>query len=134
MYDPIIFSAYSTSGNFGTGSYITGFTGFLTNVGESFKLADGTFKAPRNGIYEFSSSIYAYGVTNTLVMVKNEEQILKFTNWSKDSQTDMTLTFNWITELQKGDQIRLQVSSGSFACGPCGLEYCSCIFNGKYLN
>ena len=131
MYDPIIFSAYSTSGNFGTGSYITGFTGFLTNVGESFKLADGTFKAPRNGIYEFSSSAYTYGVTNTLAIVKNEAQILKFTNWSGDGQADMTLTFNWITELQKGDQIRLQVSSGSFACG---LEYGSCIFNGKYLD
>ena len=133
MYDPIIFSAYSTSGNFGTGSYITGFTGFLTNVGESFKLADGTFKAPRNGIYEFSSSLYAYDVSNTLVVVKNEAQILKFTNWSIDAQADMTLTFNWIIELQKGDQIRLQVSSGTFAC-MFGLEYGSCIFNGKYLN
>ena len=130
MYDPIIFSAYSTSGIFGTGSYITGFTGFLTNVGESFKLADGTFKAPRNGIYEFSSSAYAYDVRSTLAIVKNEAQILKFTNWSIDGQADMTLTFNWITELQKGDQIRLQVSSGSFGCG---LD-CSCIFNGKYLN
>ena len=130
MYDPIIFSAYSTSGNFGTGSYITGFTGFLTNVGESFKLADGTFKAPRNGIYEFSSSAYAYDVRSTLAIVKNEAQILIFKNWSKGSQADMTLTFNWITELQKGDQIRLQVSSGSFGCG---LD-CSCIFNGKYLN
>ena len=132
MYGPIIFSAYADSQIiFNAGDYITGFTKFLTNVGESFTLSDGIFKAPRNGIYEFSSSIYAYGVSNTLVMVKNEEQILKFTNWSKDSQTDMTLTFNWITELQKGDQIRLQVSSGSFACG---LEYGSCIFNGKYLN
>ena len=129
MYDPIIFSAYSTSGNFGTGSYITGFTGFLTNVGESFKLADGTFKAPRNGIYEFSSSAYTYGVTNTLAIVKNEAQILKFTNWSGDGQADMTLTFNWITELQKGDQIRLQVIEGNFDCSSNG----NCIFNGKYL-
>ena len=131
MYGPIIFSAYSTSGDFASGSYITGFAGFLTNIGESFNLADGTFKAPRNGIYEFSSSAYAYDVRSTLAIVKNEAQILKFTNWSKESQADMTLTFNWITELQKGDQIRLQVSSGSFACG---LEYGSCIFNGKYLN
>ena len=131
MYGPIIFSAYSTSGHFASGSYITGFTGFLTNIGESFKLADGTFKAPRNGIYEFSSSAYTYDVRSTLAIVKNEAQILKFTNWSIDGQADMTLTFNWITELQKGDQIRLQVSSGNFVCR---LENCNCIFNGKYLN
>ena len=132
MYGPIIFSAYTDSEiYFHAGDYITGFTKFLTNVGDSFTLSDGIFKAPRNGIYEFSSSLYAYDVSNTLVVVKNEAQILKFTNWSIDAQADMTLTFNWITELQKGDQIRLQVSSGSFACG---LEYGSCIFNGKYLN
>ena len=131
MYDPIIFSAYSTSGNFGTGSYITGFTGFLTNVGESFKLADGTFKAPRNGIYEFSASARGYEINNSLTIVKNEAQILTFFNYSGSNKGDMTLTFNWITELQKGDRIRLQVSSGNFVCR---LENCNCIFNGKYLD
>ena len=125
MYDPIIFSAYSTSGNFGTGSYITGFTGFLTNIGESFKLADGTFKAPRNGIYEFSASARANEISNKLTIVKNEAQILTFHNYSNSNKGDMTLTFNWITELQKGDRIRLQVLDGNFNC--------DCIFNGKFL-
>ena len=130
MYGPVIFSAYSTSGDFTSGSYITGFAGFLTNIGESFNLADGTFKAPRNGIYEFSASVRASEIMNRLTIVKNEAQILTFLNYSGSNKGDMTLTFNWITELQKGDRIRLQVSSGNFRCNS---YYGNCIFNGKFL-
>ena len=130
MYGPIIFSAYSTSGYFGSESYITGFTGFFTNIGESFKLADGTFKAPRNGIYEFSASAQSMNINNRLTIVKNETQILTFFNYSGNEKGHMTLTFNWIIELQKGDRIRLQVSSGNFRCNS---YYGDCIFNGKFL-
>ena len=124
MYDPIIFSAYSTSGNFGTGSYITGFTGFLTNVGESFKLADGTFKAPRNGIYEFSASVSHDHSSDDLAAMKNQEQVLQINLWWAS-----TNGFNWIMELQKGDQVQLQVKAGQFACNAGN----NCIFNGKII-
>ena len=130
MYGPIIFSAYLTSGDFASGSYITGFAGFLTNIGESFNLADGTFKAPRNGIYEFSASAQSMNINNRLTIVKNEAQILTFFNYSGNEKGHMTLTFNCITELQKGDRIRLQVSSGNFRCNS---YYGNCIFNGKFL-
>ena len=124
MYDPIIFSAYSTSGNFGTGSYITGFTGFLTNVGESFKLADGTFKAPRNGIYEFSASVSHDHSSDDLAAMKNQEQVLQINLWWAS-----TNGFNWIMELQKGDQVQLQVKAGQFTCNAGN----NCIFNGKII-
>ena len=129
MYGPIIFSAYSTSGSFASGSYITGFAGFLTNIGESFNLADGTFKAPRNGIYEFSASVRASEIMNRLTIVKNEAQILTFLNYSGSNKGDMLLTFNWIIELQKGDRVHLEVQDGFFICA----EDRYCIFNGKYI-
>ena len=59
MYGPIIFSAYINSHQgFDTGQYISKFNGFQTNFGDSFTLSNGTFRAPRNGIYEFSASAY----------------------------------------------------------------------------
>ena len=134
MYGPIIFSAYTNSyQRFNTGQYISKFNGFLTNFGDSFKLFNGTFRAPRNGIYEFSASAYHQETNdNRLTVVKNDEQILKFLDWYRDGNSgdwDWTLTFNWIMELEKGDEVRLQVDAGYFLCG----ENKNCMFNGKYI-
>ena len=117
--------------NFPTGTYITGFTSFLTNFGDSFTLSDGIFKAPRNGIYEFSASAYhSDPLQNILAVVKNGIIYLRFLDSYQGGagDWDWTLTFNWIMELQKGDQVRLQVEAGNFWC-----IYTNCIFNGKFL-
>ena len=69
---------------------------------------------------------------NRLTVVKNDEQILKFLDWYRDGNSgdwDWTLTFNWIMELEKGDEVRLQVDAGYFLCG----ENKNCMFNGKYI-
>lgn len=134
MYGPIIFSAYSdNSGYFHAGDYITNFTNILTNVGDSFTLSDGIFKASRNGIYEFSASAYHRNPgENRLVVLKNDAKVVKFQDWyirGDGGDWDWTLTFNWIMELQKGDQVRLQVELGAFWCHSEGY----CIFNGKFL-
>ena len=138
MYDPIIFSAYkSTRTVFSSGAYITGFTKFLTNVGfsNSFTLSDGIFKAPRKGIYEFSASVYHWGDgREKLAVVKNGAEFIQFQDYTianTNTPPDFTLTFNWFMELEKGDNVRLQVVAGQFICGGEGAN--NCIFNGKYI-
>ena len=138
MYGPIIFSAHNNPGTaFSAGAYITGFAEFLTNVGDSFTLYNGIFEAPRNGIYEFSTSYYHWDANHDiLAVVKNGAQVLKFVDTSNANyKSDWTLTFNWIMELQKGDKVRLQVVVGTFYCGRRGddVGHYSCIFNGKLL-
>ena len=133
MYGPIIFSAHSMSPTttFTVGQYITGFAEFLTNVGDSFTLTDGIFKAPRNGIYEFSVSLYHRdNNANALAAVKNGAQVVKFQDWLGGTNVDFTLTFNWIMKLQKGDNIQLQVAAGVFYCDS---GNANCIFNGKII-
>ena len=133
MYGPIIFSAYNSHQGFNTRQYISKFNGFQTNFGDSFTLSNGTFRAPRNGIYEFSASAYHQDTNeNRLTVVKNDEQVLKFLDWYRDGNSgdwDWTLSFNWIMELKKGDQVRLQVDDGYFVCE----KNFNCIFNGKYI-
>ena len=136
MYGPIIFSAQiNSTQRFDIGEYISRFTGFLTNFGDSFTLSNGTFRAPRNGIYEFSASAYHQDtIANRLLVVKNEQEIiLKFQDWYNEAiavgDWDWTLTFNWIIELQKGDRVHLEVQDGFFICA----EDRYCIFNGKYI-
>ena len=125
---------------FWSGRYISGFTGFLTNVGDtnSFTLSDGIFKSPRNGIFEFSASVFHWGVegtpNNILAVVKNGVQVLKFVNGVGNPLPDLTLTFNWFMELKKDDKVRLQVVSGVFVCGGYGdTNDNNCIFNGKHI-
>ena len=127
MYGPIVFSTHGmNSTRFDVGQYITGFAEFLINIGDSFTLSDGLFTAPRNGIYEFSISIFHQGDgRNVLAVVRNSEQVVKF----QDTQY-ATLTFNWIMKLQRGDMIQLQVVQGQFYCDN---GNSNCIFNGKIL-
>ena len=111
---------------FKVGQYITGFAEFLINIGDSFTLSDGIFTAPRNGIYEFSASLYGSGHgASVLAVVRNSEQVVKF----QDTQY-ATLTFNWIMKLQRGDKIQLQVVYGTFYCDN---GNANCIFNGKII-
>ena len=129
MYGPIIFSAYKTNGTatFTPGMNITEFTGFLSSDEDAnnFTLSNGIFLAPRNGIYEFSASIYHNkGGANTLAILKNGEEILLIS----DNETG-TNGNNWIIELQKGDQVQLQVKAGQFTCNKGN----NCIFNGKII-
>ena len=132
MYDPIFFSAYKSNGtnDFYAGMSITDFTGFATNVGNAsnFILSSGIFLAPRNGIYEFSASLSfddeTFGYSNDLAVMKNQEQFLQINLWWAS-----TTGFNWIMELQKGDQLQLQVISGHFRCD----TFVNCVFSGKII-
>ena len=128
MYDPIIFTAYKSNGttNFKAGMNISDFTGFLTNVGgaNSFILSSGIFLAPRNGIYEFSASVSHDGDNSDLAVVKNGEQVLQILFYWPSTDG-----FNWIMELQKGDQVQLQVIKGNFRCD----AYVNCLFGGKII-
>ena len=134
MYGPVIFSVL-TSGTFSQGQNFIGFEKFLVNVGDSFSLSDGIFKAQRNGIYEFSASLY-HSTPNydAIAVVKNGSQVVSFGEWQGNDTPgafdDGTLSFSWIMELQKDDKIQLQVERGTFNC-----EFSSpdCIFNGKLL-
>ena len=134
MYDPIFFSAYKNNGtnDFIAGMTINDFTGFATNVGNAsnFILSSGIFLAPRNGIYEFSASLSfdddTFGYSNDLAVMKNQEQFLQINLWTSWVSTN---GFNWIMELQKGDQVQLQVISGHFRRD----TYVNCLFSGKII-
>ena len=133
MYDPIFFSAYKSNGtnDFYAGMTITDFTGFATNVGNAsnFILSSGIFLAPRNGIYEFSASLsfdHTDGYSNDLAVMKNQEQFLQINLWTSWASNN---GFNWIMELQKGDQLQLQVISGHFRCD----TFVNCVFSGKII-
>ena len=74
MYDPIVFSAYKTSGGSVTvGNYLDNFDKFLTNQGNAFVLSDGIFTAQITGAYEFSVSARYYFSSgyNTISVEKN---------------------------------------------------------------
>ena len=117
--------------HFTAGQYITGFKEFLLNIGESFTLSDGIFTAPRNGIYEFSASLHHQDkYSNTLAVVRNSAQVLRFTDFQNGGPSHWALTFNWIMKLQRGDKIQLQVVAGAFYCDNGNLD---CIFNGKII-
>ena len=134
MYGPIVFSTHRMIMNptrFDVGQYITGFAEFLINIGDSFTLSDGIFTAPRNGIYEFSASIYHQangGGGHVLAVVRNSERVLRFRN-GYGAEDDL-LTFNWIMKLQRGDKIQLHVVAGRFYCDN---NHANCIFNGKII-
>ena len=134
MYGPIVFSTHrmiKSPTEFTGGQYITGFAEFLINIGDSFTLSDGLFTAPRNGIYEFSISIFHQGDgRNVLAVVRNSEQVMKFNDHGFGNYMDYTLTFNWIMKLQRGDKIQLQVVEGVFLCDNGNRN---CIFNGKII-
>ena len=117
-----------TPASFGAGQYITGFAEFLINIGDSFTLSDGIFTAPRNGIYEFSASLYGNDGASVLTVVRNSEQVVKFQDALLDNYD--LVTFNWIMKLQRGDKIQLQVVAGQFYCDN---ENANCIFNGKII-
>ena len=53
---------------------------------------------------------------------------MTFRAYTHDNDSD-TLSFSWIMELKKGDQIRLHVTLGHFYCEP----LYACIFDGKFV-
>ena len=132
--DNVIFSAYKNQ-NDGTsvitaGQYLEGFNGFFTNFGSGFMLEYGIFTAGRKGIYEFSVSALhdvLHGGSSVFAVHKNGAQVLSL--YTRDQDSEVTLSFSWIMELQHGDTIRLKVESGRFTCG----SPFNCIFNGKLL-
>ena len=128
--DPIIFSAYKTSGSdiglFGQ-EYIQSYGYFLTDYGHSFDLHRGIFTAPRAGVYEFSTVADKHSYTpgegrSRISVEKNDVTELEFSSYQEP------LSFNWMMELEQGETVRLKVTSGPFECSSDSV----CIFNGKY--
>jgi len=130
--NPIIFSAIKQDTNSGPiteGQYIDGFERYLTNYGKSFDLMSGTFTAPRGGVFEFSATLLS-GFKNPqslMAIEKNHNTDIKFRTTYGNVQN--IASFSWITELEKGDTIRLRVSKGIFYCGT---DY-NCVFTGKFI-
>jgi len=132
MANPILFSAYKTSGgSISSGSYISSYTKFLTNHGNAFSLSTGIFTAPRAGVYEFSSSTYGQGDgAQRIAVQKNNIYELRFDMYLTDQGSHQdNLSFDWIMKLEQGDTVRLKVTDGYFAC----YEFAACVFNGKYI-
>ena len=131
MYDDVIFSAYKRDGTYiHIDEYFEGFGGYLTNIGNNFELSNGTFTAPRNGIYEFSAAAFGYVFEDNsgITIHHNDADVLSFWTYNFD-----TLSFSWIMELKEGDTIRLRNTGGTFYCA-FGTTSPNCIFNGKLIN
>ena len=133
MYEDAIFSAYKNDSTYiETNGYFEGFGGYLTNIGNNFELSNGTFTAPRKGIYEFSAAATGYDNSYSRLTVQhNDADVVSFSTYGNYD----TLSFNWIMDLQQGDTIRLRNTHGRFRCesGVNGYKY-DCIFNGKLIN
>ena len=134
MYDDVIFSAYKADSTYiENGHYFEGFSGYLTNIGNNFELSNGTFTAPRKGIYEFSAAAFGNDSDNysSLTVQHNDANVVSF--WTGADSKHDTLSFNWIMDLQQGDTIRLRNTRGIFYCSA-GVTNYNCIFNGKLIN
>ena len=127
--EPTVFSAIKESGNYAAGQYIEGFTEYLANYGDSFDALSGTFTADRDGVFDFSASFFYSGKKDNRISVnKNGKNEVIFRAYTHDLDHD-TLSFSWIMELNKGDQIRLLVTVGHFYCNS---QY-TCMFDGKFI-
>ena len=127
--NPIVFSAFKTSGNYSHGKYIDGYDGLLTNYGNHFSLSTGIFTAPREGIFEFftTTESHSRGAANYLNVEKNNVKELQFL---KSDDYESPLSLSWMMELKQGDTIRLKSSGGyGFHCTP----KANCLFNGKFI-
>ena len=133
MYDDVIFSAYKADSTYiENGHYFEGFSGYLTNIGNNFELSNGTFTAPRKGIYEFSAAASDnYNTHSSLTVQHNDADVVSF--WTGSGSIYDALSFNWIMELQQGDTVRLKNTGGLFYCGS-GVTNRICIFSGKLIN
>ena len=119
-----------TPSNASSGNYLTGFDGFLTNYGSCFDLVNGIFTPSRQGVYEFSASIFQYSsvvMQNTLIVEKQDTKVLEF--YGDYGSTQDTLSFAWILELKQGETVRLRVGSGEFDAFDNG----NWVFSGKYI-
>ena len=129
MYDDVIFSAYKNDSHdivIDYGNYMEDFNGFLVNFGNGFLLPNGTFTAPRKGIYEFS--VDAHARPNTILTVQcNGANELSFVAYT--SQHTSSMSFSWIMELEQEDTVKLFVKEESVYCDP---SY-NCIFSGKLI-
>ena len=133
MYDDVIFSAYKNdSAYIETNGYFEELSGYLTNIGNNFELSNGTFTAPRKGIYEFSAAATGYDNSySSLTVQHNDADVVSF--WTGPNSLSDTLSFNWILELQQGDTIRLRNTRGTFYCYS-AVTNSNCIFSGKLIN
>lgn len=136
MPNPIIFSAIKQDEDYvpiTEGQSIHGFQRYLTNYGKSFDLMSGTFTAPRGGVFEFSATLlsapYNSPYNNIMAIEKNHDTDIKFRTTYGGDRDQNIASFSWITELEKGDTIRLRVSKGFFYCGT---SY-NCVFTGKFI-
>ena len=130
MYDDVIFSGYKNDSQdivIDYGNYMEDFNGFLVNFGNGFLLPNGTFTAPRKGIYEFSVDAHAYSTNNAVLAVQHNganELSFHIQNVSYGS-----LSFSWFMELKQDDTIRLYVQDGYVYCG----DVYNCVFSGKLI-
>ena len=120
---PVAFSVYMNSSDT-TYSGPLAFNNSLINVGNAFSL--NIFKAPMEGVFEFSFAITQDTGEAQIDVTKNGVVILSF---SSDNQQYTSFSASWLIELKQFDQIQLSVARGSIISDSDKTR----IFNGRLL-
>ena len=120
---PVTFSAFKNSFDT-TSSGPLAFNKLLINEGNAFSL--NTFKAPLDGVFEFSFAITQDSGEAQIDVTKNGDVILSF---SSDDKQYTSFRASWLIELKKHDQIQLTVARGTIISD----SDMTRIFNGRLL-
>ena len=112
----IEFSAFLTSKSFSGENSETPITynGFHSNHGNNLDLNSGVFKAPVRGAYSFSfNGLYDRNTETHISLKKNGSKFGEIgTIWHEKAGLYGYLTYNWILDLEPGDNIQLFVTDG----------------------
>ena len=100
------------------------FDKFLVNVGHAFDMS--IFKAPLDGVFEFSFTVTQYFGEAQIDVTKNNIVILSF---SSDDKQYTSFGASWLIQLEKDDEIQLIVARGSIISDTDKTK----IFNGHLL-
>ena len=97
---------------------------FLINTGTYLESGSDVFKAPRNGIYDFSFNANSNDGGAEIHILKNNVKKIAFST-GKDKYD--SISADWMIQLDEGDQLQLKVVQGSLLVD----SNAKCYINGK---